>query len=135
VLNQSVDSDIFWHLVRLSFVRRTVHGWTVHAAMKAVIVQDLALRSPQVYTELMGRAVRFYAERVARRRIAPGVIPKRTDLWANAGGKRWPFPSAPLLRSRLSIIRAARYCEASRYFTGHLARTYVLPKWPGDVID
>ncbi|MDQ0111299.1 LuxR family transcriptional regulator [Paenibacillus harenae] len=57
MMEKEVTSPEFYQLIRFSFVRRTDSGWTVHALMREAVIQELRLRSPQLYDRLQTRAI------------------------------------------------------------------------------
>ncbi len=66
MMGKEVTSPEFYQLIRFSFVRRTDSGWTVHALMREAVIQELRLRSPQLYDRHQTRAILHAYERFKR---------------------------------------------------------------------
>ncbi|MGM0879719.1 MAG: helix-turn-helix transcriptional regulator [Bacillota bacterium] len=66
MMEKEVTSSEFYQIIRFSFVRRTDSGWTVHALMREAVIQELRLRSPQLYDRLQTRAILHAYERFKR---------------------------------------------------------------------
>ncbi|WP_419873436.1 LuxR C-terminal-related transcriptional regulator [Candidatus Pristimantibacillus sp. PTI5] len=66
MMEKEVTTPEFYQLIRFSFIRRTDSGWTVHALMREAVIQELRLRSPQLYDRLQTRAIIHAYERFKR---------------------------------------------------------------------
>lgn len=65
VMEAEIAPDAFDQLVRLSFIRRTGRGWTMHELARDAIRRQLRERQPTWYGQLLERCVRYFASAIA----------------------------------------------------------------------
>lgn len=64
--DRPVTNDEFRALTELSFVRRLERGWMLHDLVRAVVAEDLRVRTPELYEALWRRCVTYFYRRAAR---------------------------------------------------------------------
>ncbi len=62
IADEVIDDQLFQQLVKSSFIRHDIKGWSIHSLVKNVLNQELSQRSPERHARLTLRALNTLAQ-------------------------------------------------------------------------